>query len=451
MCGEDRICPSWIGAQVGDKHNRNDSENPTMLRKPYPTAQLHLPIPDVQKLLAAAGRSQDARDTLRAMLLVRKNQASAWRGQSAVPPGSFADAVTDAFRQATDVPLELPLSAVATLISGRLLEAGCLIDLHGQMVKPCLWTVVLAPSGAGKTFATRRVLDIAGQKNLFPDPASAAKFVQDLAEHNNSTWIRDEFGQFLRSLGQQTHMAELRDYLLRLYDGQQISRRTKTDTISVESPALTILGSTVLETFKDCVGPESLVDGFAQRFNFIIAPADPLRRAVDFPLYDLRGHQDAMRSAWASVEQVPLHPIYKVGEEAIGTFKAAFRAMMPEGDALPVSFFRRLMFSAVRYAAVYHLLLGDSGDELTARDMAWALRMVALHLEDARQLLDDYGLSELERVVRRVEEVKAEIEAEGRRCKPRDLCRRIAAIRTASEARSLLQLVEESDGTNARM
>ena len=407
--------------------------------------QLALPLSGVERMIEAASRSREARETIRAMLLVRKNHTSAWRGQSAVPPGSFAEVVTEAFRQATDIPLELPLSAVITLISGRLLEAGCLIDLHGQTVKPSLWTVVLAPSGAGKTFATRRVLDIAGQKNLFPDPASAAKFVQDLAAHNNATWIRDEFGQFLRSLDQQTHMAELRDYLLRLYDGQQISRRTKMDAISIDNPALTILGSTVLETFKDCVGPESLVDGFAQRFNFIIAPADPLRRAVDFPLYDLRDHQDAMRSAWSSVEQIPFHPIYRVGEEAIGTFKAAFRAMMPEGDALPVSFFRRLMFSAVRYAAVYHILLGDSGDELTARDMAWALRMVALHLEDARQLLDDYGLGELERIVRRVEEVKKEVEAEGLKCKPRDLCRRIAAIRTASEAKALLQLVEESD------
>lgn len=413
--------------------------------------QLALPLSGVESMIEAASRSPEARETIRAMLLVRKSHSAVWRGQSAVPPGSFAEVVTEAFRQRTDIPLELPLSAVMTLISGRLLEAGCLIDLHGQAVKPSLWTVVLAPSGAGKTFATRRVLDIAGQKNLFPDPASAAKFVQDLAAHNNATWIRDEFGQFLRSLDQQTHMAELRDYLLRLYDGQQISRRTKTDAVSIDNPALTILGSTVLETFKDCVGPESLVDGFAQRFNFIIAPADPLRRAVDFPLYDLREHQAAMRSAWSSVEQIPLHPIYRVGEEAIGTFKAAFRAMMPEGDALPVSFFRRLMFSAVRYAAVYHILLGDSGSELTARDMAWALRMAALHLEDARQLLDDYGLGELERIVRRVEDVKKEVEAEGLKCKPRDLCRRIAAIRTAHEAKALLQLVEEGDGKNERI
>lgn len=417
-------------------------------RKPK---QLGLPLSGVENMIAVASRSREARETIRAMLLVRKTRASAWRGQSAVPPGSFADVVTDAFRQSTDIPLELPLLAVMSVISGRLLRDGCLIDLHGQKIKPILWTIALATSGSGKSFATGRVLEVTGQTSLFPEPASAAKFVQDLEENNNSLWIRDEFGQFLRSLDQQTHLAELRDYLLRLYDGQRISRRTKADAICIENPALTILGSTVLETFKNCVNAESLVDGFAQRFNFTIATADPQRRAADFPLYNLRNHHDAMRSAWVSVEQVPLHPIYTVGDEAINTFKAAFRAMMPDGDALPISFFRRLMFSAVRYAAVYHILLSDSGDELTGRDMAWALRMVALHLEDARQLLDDYGLGELERVVRRVEEVKSEVEAEGRRCKPRDLCRRIAAIRTASEAKALLQLVEEGDEKSGRI
>jgi hypothetical protein len=419
---------------------------PRRLRSPK---QHYLPIPGLQQLLDAASRSPEVRDTLRAMLQIRKAPGTAWRGQKVIPPGSFADVVTDAFRRSTDIPLELPLAAVMTLISGRLLQAGCRIDLHGQKVKPTLWTVALAPSGAGKTYATARILEIANQRDLFPEPASAAKFVHDLAEHNNGIWIRDEFGQFLRSLDQQSHLAELRDYLLRLYDGQPISRRTKSDPVSIEDPALTILGATVLETFKACVNAESLVDGFAQRFNFIIAATDPDRRASDFPLYDLRKHDSAMREAWHGVESVPLHPIYPVGEGAVSVFKAAFKEMMPADDAVPMSFFRRTMFSAVRYAAVFHILSGDHGNKLTARDMGWAMRMIALHLEDTRQLLDDYGLGELERVVRRVEEVKQEIEANGGICKPRDLIRRISVIRTANEARSLLQIAGDNTKSDA--
>lgn len=414
-----------------------------MLHNQHSPKQLPLPISGLEGLINAARRSPEARDTLRGMLHLRKAPSTNWRGRSAVPPGSFAETVTNAFHQATDVPLELPLAAIMSVLSGRLLQAGCLIDLHGQMIKPSLWLVALAPSGAGKTYATRRILDIANQHNLFPEPASAAKFAHDLDQHNNSLWVRDEFGQFLRSLDQQTHLAELRDYLLRLYDGQPISRRTKGDEVFIDDPALAILGSTVLETFKNCVNAESLVDGFAQRFNFIIAATDPQRRAIDFPLYDLREHNDAMREAWSRVEQVPLHPVYRVGDKAILAFKEAFRALMPADNTLPVSFFRRIMFSAVRYSAIYHILLNDHRDELTARDMGWATRMIEIHLQDVGLLLDDYGLGELERIVRRVEEVKAEIEATGRKCKPRDLIRRIAAIRTANDARVLLQLVEE--------
>jgi len=414
-----------------------------MSRRKHSPNQLMLPIPGIDQLLNASRKSKEARDNIRAMLRVRKSRHTAWRGMQVVPPNSFLEAVTDAFRRNTDIPLELPLVAVLTIISGRLLKAGCRIELRGQIIKPSLWTVALAPSGSGKTFATQEVLKIAGVSHRFPEPASAAKFVHDLAEHNNGLWIRDEFGQFLRSLEQQPHLAELRDYLLRLYDGQPISRRTKADSVCIPEPALTVLGATVLESFKNCLSAESLVDGFAQRFNFLIADADPSRTAVQFPLYDLSSCQDRMHKAWVEIANTPLHPIYRTSDGAVGAFKSAFKELLPAEGALPLSFFRRLMFSAFRYAAVFHILLEDQGEELTATDMAWAVRMVDLHLEDARRLLDDYGLGDLERVLRRVEQVKKQIESEGRQCKPRDLIRRISSIRTAEQARSFLALVSE--------
>lgn len=403
-----------------------------------------LPIPDLQRLIAAAEKSDEARNTLRAMLRVKRQDRRLWRGHSVIPPGSVLDAVCDTFRRETDIPLELPLMAVVSFVSARLLKAGVKIDLNGQVLDPTLWTVVLAPSGAGKTFSTARIMDMTGDTELFPEPASAARFIQDLAASNRSLWIRDEFGAFMRSLDQQTYLAEMRDYLLRLYDGQTLTRRTKTEQITVENPALTILGLSVFESFKNCVPAEALVDGFAQRFNFIVAPADPARKAEDFPLYDVSSHMPTLRRAWAKIESVPLHPIYRVAPEGIAAFKEAFKALRPVDEALPLSFFRRVMFSAVRYAAVYHLINLDAGDELTAEDFAWAGRMVALHIEDAKVLLDDYGLGELERLLRRVEEVKAALAETGVKCKPRDLIRRISAIRTAEQARSLLRLAEEA-------
>lgn len=99
-------------------------------RKPSPN-QLTFAIPGLEQLLHASQKSTEARDTIRAMLRVRKTRGAAWRGEKVVPPGSFLEAVTEAFRQNTDIPLELPLVVVLTLVSGRLLQAGCRIDLNG--------------------------------------------------------------------------------------------------------------------------------------------------------------------------------------------------------------------------------------------------------------------------------------------------------------------------------
>lgn len=400
------------------------------------------PIPDPQRLIAISGKSEEARDNLRAMLRFKKVEHHAWRGYGVIPPGSILDVVCETFRRETDIPLELPLMGVLSFVSARLLKREAKIDLNGQSVDPMLWSVVLAASGSGKTFSINRLREMTGENYLFPEPSSAAKFVQDLFNWNRSLWIRDEFGTFLKSLDQQTHLAEIRDYLLRLFDGLIISRRTKQEEITIENPALTILGLSVFESFKNCVSAESLVDGFAQRFNFLIGQNDPTRKAEDFPLYNVSAQMPMLRQAWRRVEEVPIHATYRVGEDGISAFKAAFKALRPTDEDLPLSFFRRVMFSAVRYASVFHIINLDASDELTGDDFAWAARMVALHIEDAKNLLDDYGLGDLERIVRRVEDLKSEFKASGKNCKPRDLIRRISAIRTAEQARSLLRLVE---------
>lgn len=414
-----------------------------MSRKPSKPKQLNLPIARVQKLLEATSRSEEARRVVHAMLSVKKKIGTAWRGNAVIPPGSVLEEVSNAFRRETDIPLELPLMITLSFVAARLLKSGTKIDLNGQMIEPLLWLVILAPSGAGKSFALQRITEMVRGVDLFPEPASAARFIQDLSVFNRTIWVRDEFGQFMRSLEQQTHLAELRDYLLRLYDGQQLTRRTKTEEITIENPALTIVGLSVFETFKNCVGAEALIDGFAQRFNFIIAPMDPARPAEDFPLYSVNAHMPALRSAWDRIATIPIHPVYQVGPDGVEAFKAAFKALRPADEALPMSFFRRVMFSAIRYAAIFHIVLGDRSDVLTATDFGWAGRMVALHIEDARALLDDYGLGDLERILKRAEAIKFAIEASGRQCKPRDLIRGINIIKSAEQARSILRLIED--------
>lgn len=403
------------------------------------TSVLH----DVKQLsiFDVLAKSADARETIRAMLKINA-QPDVWRGLVATPPGSLLSTVIAAFRSGTDIPLEIPFFATLHFLAAHMLAKGVTVDFVGQVVKPDLWSVVLASSGAGKTFATNTLERFTGQEATFPEPSSSAKFVEDLATHNNSLWVRDEFAQFLKAIDQQPHLQEMKDYLLRVFDGKRVERNTKKSSIQVDDPALCIFGLTVLESFKDSVSPESMLDGFAQRFSYIIAKRDPERPARDFPIYDMRSYKDRIRSEWDKVVASIQHEKYVVGPDAEDAFRESFSLLIPPNEQIPASFFRRIMFRGVRYALLYHVLLGKETDMLDAADMGWAGRICGLHIHDAAWLVGEHGLPDLERLCRRTEELRTRIlEKEGRPLTPRDVVRNIHGIRNTSEARAIIQMI----------
>lgn len=213
-------------------------------------------------------------ETIKGMLQVKQNIKEEWRGLIATPPGSFLENVISCFYERTDIPLEIPFFTSIHYLSYYLLENGIHIEFDNKIIKPDLWSVILAQSGAGKTYASKAISTFIDIKPNFQDVASSAKFVEELSKNNNGFWLRDEFAQFLKSIENQPQMQEMKDYLLRLYDGEEISRITLKNETIIKNPALVILGITVLETFMDNVSAESLADGFGQRFSYIIARKD---------------------------------------------------------------------------------------------------------------------------------------------------------------------------------
>ena len=385
--------------------------------------------------------NHEARDTVRTMLKI-KAQPDLWRGLVATPPGSLLSTVVSAFRSCTDIPLEIPFFATLHFLSAHLLSKGVVVEFVGQEVRPDLWSIILADSGAGKTFATNILEKYTGQDSTFPEPASAAKFIEDLATHNKSLWVRDEFAQFLKALEQQPHMAEIRDYLLRVYDGKKVERNTKKSSVSIEDPALCILGLTVLQTFKEAVSPESMLDGFAQRFSYIIAKRDPNRQSKDYPIYDLRDYQDRIRDEWTRLVGSIQADRFVVGADGETAFRESFAMLIPANEEVPVSFFRRIMFRGIRYALLYHVLLGKTDNVIDAVDMGWAGRVCGLHIQDAAWLVGEHGLPDLERLLKRAEELRDRIlKEEQRPITARDIARNVYGIRNTNEARAVLQMI----------
>lgn len=203
--------------------------------------------------------SQQARDTMRAMLAIG-NAPQPWRGIIAVPPGSPMDRVLGAFHAETDIPLEIPFFAMLHFISGRLLAARTKIKGSTVECYADLWTVVLAPSGSGKTFAHNIIAKAAPVKSTFPECASGARFIEALQTHNFGLWFQDEIAQKIKQIESPTSpLADVKEYLLRAYGYDKIERSTKKETITIDEPCLGILGLNTAESFLKALSPESLL------------------------------------------------------------------------------------------------------------------------------------------------------------------------------------------------
>ncbi|MCL4351634.1 MAG: YfjI family protein [Firmicutes bacterium] len=393
----------------------------------------------------------EIRERMRAMLTATQAKDS-WRGLVATPPGSLLDRVIHAFQQASDIPLEIPFFVPLHIISAELLRRGIQIDFSGQRVRPDLWTIILAESGTGKTFTTgelRNTMEI-DQSLLFPQAATTARFVMELAEHNNSLWIRDEILQLLKGMNTQTYLAEMKDLLLQVYDGDTVSRKTKKDTIVVEQPALTILGLNVYTSFSREMDTASLLDGLAQRFSYVIGRTDPDRPGVNYPIYDFRPYRSSIKSAWDDLLQAmpPNDTVYQVSDSGLEAFRIAFEMLLPPKDSkVPMSFFRRIMFRGVRYAVLYHLLLRKDNFMIDDQDMAWAGRLMGLHVKDAGALLLDTGDgtgSKFFQLLQKTEALRDKIAHEEQRpITARDIVRNIWGVENANMARGILSMLHD--------
>ena len=383
--------------------------------------------------------NDDARDTIRAMLAVN-DSPTPWRGLLAVPPGSPMDTLLGAFHDETDIPLEIPFFALLHFVSGRLLEKR--VKIKGRSVE-CyadLWTIVLAPSGAGKTFAHNVLAKASPVKSDFPEVASGARFIEALQTHNFGLWFQDEIAQKLKQIETPgSPLADVKEYLLRAYGYDKIERSTKKETITIEEPCVGILGLNTPESFMKALSPESMLDGFAQRFAFVLADRDPARPMKDFPLYNLERLGAAATKAFTQIETVPLPEAFEVEQEAEAAFRESFRLLCR--DDIPESFFRRIMFRSFKYAALYHVLLGKTSPVIDAEDIGWGGRAAWLHLSDMKRITGQGSLKDVISLADKARAVKKRFQAKGLPLTARAIQQSMRGVNTAKEAAVLLAVV----------
>ena len=363
------------------------------------------------------------------------------------PSGSPLDEVLGAFQTHTDIPLKLPLVSFFSLVATYLLKQNIQLNVKGTPIKMDFWTICLANSGAGKSYAYNKVekacKQVLGIESEFSQVISDAAFIDTLYKHNNSLWFYDEFAQFIIQLEQGANGSHklTKEYLLKTYDGKEIERVGKQDSITVTEPCLNILGTNTIESFLNNISEESFTDGFAQRFSYLIAKEDPSRNSKDFAWYSDDTMMPCLISAFQVIKKVKLHNVYSVSSKGWDAFQTSYTELL-ERYNVPQSFYRRLMFRSWKYALIYHINDGKTTKNIDERDVANSMRFIEQQIIDLGVLLDKYNYSDVAKQLIKIRAFKKKCEAEGRKFNTSTVAQYVRGVGKAHEIKGLMALLD---------
>lgn len=390
----------------------------------------------------------DSRKILKHFMDRKLDISKDWRGLIATPPGSILQSIITPYRKYTDVPLELPLFAGLHYVSTYLNAKGVYITSNKiKKIKPFLWNVILAPSGAGKTLSHDWIGKHAPTPSNMVNCESSAKFFEELKrckdEDGYASWFCDEFAQKLKAIETpNSPLAEVKQIALKAYNGGKIDRSTKkTGTLVIEDPTFNFYGVNTEASFIDSISVESMLDGFAQRFGYIYTVLDPDRHITDYAIYNEEIVSSELEGAFNDLLNLELHECYFLTDEAEAEYTKIFKDLFQDGS-IPNSFYRRTLFKTLTYALLYHVINLKTSQHIDAEDVQWASRVTELHLSDIQRILIEKGLGDFKVKVTNIAGQKERFEKDGKIFKPRDLANRNRFVSTTAEAEALLKFVD---------
>ncbi|QYG02230.1 DUF3987 domain-containing protein [Massilia sp. NP310] len=351
----------------------------------------------LEYILALSQSQEAARNHAGAANFASSIERYQWESDKTVPPGTPLFDVLQSFKRHTDLPLDLSMHSLFFYLSTWLLQSKTVIECAGQTITPELWTIILAASGCGKTYSLDRLKKFAPvQANIMGIKSEAAFF--DAMKTNEemgraNAMLVDEVGQMIQQIEQiGSPLATLKESLLNAYGGSPITRATvKTGERTINDSTMTFLGLNVDETMMNILTPTSFLDGFCQRFTFVLAKRDPERHFKHFPRYDNAQIEAVTEAAWAKLTAIAPAERYVYTPEALAAYDAAFfeyAELIERDGVVNVSFFRRTLQRAHRLALLYHIILGKAATaEIDVEDVQWAMRLTEVHLVDAARII----------------------------------------------------------------
>ena len=404
-----------------------------------------LPLLEYMERLDPVQSAQTA-DMLRTVLRAEPSK-DLWPGLICVPPSSLVEQIIIDFQLGTNIPLEIPFFSILSIISGYLLSKKTTITIQGDETElyPDIWTILLSESGSSKSLTFNRIksMDASIQKDVIFELQgieSSAIFFDLLNDNNERLAYRDEFNEFYKDIQNKTGpLGRLKDFLLEIYNNTSISYKTKKECErTIERPILAFFGQTVTDSFLKYLEADDIVNGLLQRFAIVHAVKDPSRDPKDFAFYKLQPSKWTKK--WNELKNSIKFSNYICDEYAMEGYVQAFRLLY--NYDIPESFNRRLLWRSHKYALIYHIICNKGNKQtLDQEDYGWAGRVISMHLHDMSYILKQYNKSELQLVTEKCEKVIQRFKAEGKTIRPRDLIHYVRDIKTAGQAKFLLDVI----------
>lgn len=316
------------------------------------------------------------------------------------------------FLENTEIPCALPVFSFFSFLSAFCVKNNITyeIPLSNEINYLDTWITVLAPSGSAKTFSTSQIKkmipeNIDGKKVIeqnFSRPNGAAKFIEELTQlpqtkdgkHQYGYWIEDEAAQMFKQIEKiGSPLSEIKEYLLKSYDHEKLTRKTKKESIETKNLILTLFFINTFESYVNNISHESMTDGLMRRFNLVYSEKDD-RDFTDFSIYDVKEIQDELISEKMLNFFFSIKPDqhFTFSDECFELYRKYFKIYWHKKykNILPgkENFYRTYMMQSWKFAIFYHFILGKKGNIIQAESLVYGMKVSLLFAESMKKFFD---------------------------------------------------------------
>lgn len=307
------------------------------------------------------------------------------------------------FYKNTDIPLGIPVFSFYSYLSAFCLlnRATMKIPKTRKNTELDTWIMLLAPSGASKSLSNDLIsnlipLDLNGNKVVEPNiakPNGPVGMIKQLAAipEKRGFWIEDEAAQMFKGIEQVVGpMSEMRDYLLKLKEGQKIERLTSKEHIKIKDFRMTQLFINTIDSMANTLTEQSMHDGLFRRYQVAIATKDDERPIEDHALYNLSNViDDTVEEAFnALFSQNIFENNYTFEEGCEEVYSVCFKhfwlKQYKKFMSNDESKYRTYMMESWKYAVFNHILHKRAGTIISCEDLQYGLK-VSMYLLNSLQ------------------------------------------------------------------